>query len=78
MSGHFMTRPERAALRQQGRALVQKVKACGGCFCCARRDRSSEAWGRALCGKPTPARFLKVGCDFIPEYGRIYGRDQVE
>lgn len=78
MSGVFMSRPERATERRQGQALVQKVKACGGCFCCALRDRSSEAWGRALCGKPTPARFMKPGCDFQPEYSRIYGREQVE
>lgn len=76
--GNFMTRPERAAQRQQGRVLVQKVKACGGCFCCTRRDRSTEAWGRALCGKLMPARFLKAGCEFDPEYSRIYSRENVE
>lgn len=78
MSGVFMTRPERSTQRRQGRVLVAKVKACGGCFCCTRRDRSSEAWGRALCGKTSPARFLKAGCDFDPEYSRIYGTEQVE
>ena len=78
MSTVFLSRPERAAQRQQGKAAVQRVKACGGCYCCRNRDRGSEAWGRALCGKPTPARFLRAGCDFDPEYSRIYGRDVTE
>lgn len=74
----FLSRPERAAMRRQGRELVQRVKACGGCFCCTRRDRETEAWGRALCGKPKPARFMKHGCDFDPEFSRIYGRERIE
>lgn len=78
MSAVFLSRPERATQRRQGKALVARVKACGGCFCCRRRDKDSEAWGRALCGKPTPARFLKAGCDFDPEYSRIYGREVIE
>ena len=59
-------------------ALVDKVKACGGCYCCLRRDQRSEGWGRATCGKVIPAVFLKDGCTFEPDYDRIYDRGNIE
>lgn len=68
-----LSRPERAVFRGQGRAVVEKVIAAGGCFYCTRRDPRTEGWGRATCGKIIPAQFLKEGCTFEPDTARIEG-----
>lgn len=73
-----LSRPERAVHRAQGRTAMERVKACGGCYCCLRRDPKSEGWGRATCGMVKPAQFLKPGCQFDPDYDRIYDRGNVE
>lgn len=73
-----LSRPERFVLVGQGREAIDRVKACGGCFCCTRRDPKSEGWGRARCGKAKPAEFLKEGCTFDPDYDRIYDKGNLE
>lgn len=67
-----LSRPERSVYMRQGRSLADKVIACGGCYCCLRRDPRSEGWGRARCGKAKPAEFMKEGCTFEPDNDRIY------
>ena len=66
-----LSRPERAVFRGQGREVVKRIIAAGGCVYCLRRDPKSEGWGRALCGKVVPAKFLKEGCTFEPDTDRI-------
>lgn len=66
-----LSRPERSVLHKQGRAVMEKVVAHGGCYCCTRRDPRSEGWGRALCGKVVRAQFLGEGCTFEPDDDRI-------
>lgn len=73
-----LSRPENAVQVRDGRRALDKVKACGGCFCCKRRDARTEGWGRATCGKVIPAQFMKEGCTFDPDYDRIYSRENVE
>lgn len=78
MDSEQLSRPENHVHRSQGMSLVDKVKACGGCYCCTRRDQKTEGWGRAVCGKVIPAQFLKPGCTFEPDYDRIYDRGNIE
>lgn len=66
-----LSRPERAVFRGQGMAAVKLVTNAGGCAYCLRRDPKSEGWGRALCGKVVPAKFMKEGCTFEPDNDRI-------
>ncbi len=67
-----LSRPERHVYGGQRRSMVDKVKAAGGCWFCLRRDQSSEAFGRALCGKVKPAKFLHAGCEFNPDQDRLH------
>lgn len=67
-----LSRPERHVYNSQKRGIVDMVKAAGGCWFCLRRDEASEAFGRALCGKVQPARFLRYGCEFDPDQTRIH------
>lgn len=73
-----LTRPEHATNKSQGMETVNRIKACGGCFCCHRRNRATEGWGRANCGMVKPAEFLKPGCQFDPDFDRIYSPENVE
>lgn len=78
MDPEQLSRPENHVHRGQGMSLVDKVKACGGCYCCTRRDPKTEGWGRALCGKIIPAKFLQAGCTFEPDYDRLYDKGNIE
>lgn len=73
-----LTRPERAVQVRDGRAALKTVEACGGCFCCLRRDYKTEGWGRATCGMVKPAQFKKEGCKFDPDWDRIYSPENLE
>lgn len=70
-----LTDPEWRAARAQAEArlpaVVAKVVACGGCYCCTNRDRRTEGWDLALCGLKPAAEFRKRGCRFDPDMARI-------
>jgi hypothetical protein len=72
----FLTRPERAAAREQAKPLRDKVIECGGCTCCKHRDRATEGPTRAACGLSPPQAFPK--CDFDPDHDRLYSRENLE
>jgi hypothetical protein len=44
-----LTRPENGAELRQRRAIADRVKACGGCALCLKRDRAVIGWGRSVC-----------------------------
>ena len=75
-----LTPPENAAERGAGWKAVDKVKACGGCYCCHNRDKASEGWGTALCGLKPAQEFPKCvqAGKFSADHSRIYGRENVE
>lgn len=70
----FLTAPERFCERDAGKKVLEKVKKCGGCFCCKNRNKHTESIGLGLaeCGLKPPAQFKKIRCDFKPEYSRLY------
>ena len=43
-----LTQPENRAERDAGWDAVDRLKACGGCYCC--KNPCSEVFGIALCG----------------------------
>lgn len=75
-----LTPPERAAERAAGWKAVDRVKSHGGCFCCLNRDRSTEGWDTSVCGLKPALQFpdcVKRN-KFSPDFGRIYGRENIE
>jgi hypothetical protein len=66
-----LTAPELRTARLEARRLLKQVEACGGCFCCSRRDRASEGWERANCGLNPPAIFKGARCTFDPDLARL-------
>lgn len=67
-----LTPTERSCERAQAKEAREVANKCGGCFCCLKRDRSTEAFGLAECGLKPQARFKKHGCTFHPDYSRLY------
>ena len=69
-----LTGPERAAARAQAKPLLDRVNACGGCFCCTKRNTTTESlqFGLAECGLHPPAQFKKQRCEFTPDFDRLY------
>lgn len=72
-----LTRPERAVEVRDARKVLKIVQQ-HQCFCCLRRDRDTEGWGKAACGLPRPALFNGPGCQFDPDWDRIYAKENVE
>lgn len=72
-----LSRPERSVQVRDGRAALKVVEGCGGCFCCKRRDQRTEGWGRATCGMVKKAQFKQPGCEFDPDWDRIYSKENL-
>ena len=77
--GSTLTPPEDRTERENGWKAVDRVKACGGCFCCL--NRGAEGFGIAVCGLAPSLTF--PACTgktpgFAPDYDRIYARENIE